>query len=393
MKVKALGVVAVIFCLVGLALVFLQLKPESLEHRGSTNSEISQPVPKFVSESQDANSEILIIDVETGEFSSHDTEGFVEVGIEDLKSMSLSELEFYLSDFRWAMHKLDGFEQAEVDLLMAVFEFNPEVVMSYVSEYYLLSEDAQLVPPKIVAALRYETSEALLKEGFNRYLDVYQSLPVSWLVAGALQSEMTEFFNTGNIQAVPPIVSEYALNDFLNGKVNQYPFAVSLNPPGTITDEQLIEMFLSASPKTIDTGMDELIFDVIALNDIRTYSHLLECLKYQPKKLNIYRQLKDVEGLEIRETINEAMASLEALSEQDKVYFSLMALDYGDIRAFDYLLKNPDKNFSGPVDVNIEFVLKRKIAPPVGGIENVIKWAQEHAAEFQFDSILNKFFI
>jgi hypothetical protein len=85
------------------------------------------------------------------------------------------------------------------------------------------------------------------------------------------------------------------------------------------------------------------------------------------------------------------MANFESLSEKDKVYFSLMALDYGDISAFTYLLNNPVKNFSGPVDVNIAFVLKRKIVKPESGVDDVISWAQERVNEFHYDSVQNKF--
>jgi hypothetical protein len=391
MKVKVFGVVIVTVCMVGLVVGFLKQKPESIVSGESADIAFVESETNAFPERDEASSSLVITDSESNISLYGNNDGFKIISIEDLKLMPLSELEFYLSDFRFSKQDQDGFEQSEADLLMAVFKFSPEVVMSYVSEYFVMMEDSQLVPPKIVGTLLYETSEAALIDGFNRYLDAYHSLPVDWLVVAAMRSEMADFFETGSIQSVPPVVSEYALNDFLNGKVNQYPLALGLNPLGTITDEQLIEVFLKASPKTIDSGMDELIFDVIALNDARTYGHLIECLKNQPKKLNIYRQLKDVEGIPLRNAINEAMANFESLSEKDKVYFSLMALDYGDISAFTYLLNNPVKNFSGPVDVNIAFVLKRKIVKPESGVDDVISWAQERVNEFHYDSVLNKF--
>jgi hypothetical protein len=366
------------------------LKPEPNDTE-LTNKELEVALPVVETNSQ------LVESTEVETPSTNETsqiaDEFRELSLDELRTMSLSDLEFYLSDFRWVHQGDADFEALEEALLMAVFEFNPEVVFSYVSEYYVLMDDAQLAPPALISTLIYDTPEEELKLAFNRYIDAYQTLPVFWLVTQAMRTEMADFFLTGSIESVPAVVSKYSINGFLDGQVSQYVLASALNPPGTISDEQLVSAFLNTPPRTVDEGMDELIFDVIQLRDDRTYPHLLECLKYQPKKLNIYRSLKFLEGIQLEAAVDDMMSNFQSLSEQDKVYVSLIALDYGYKSALTFLLDYPEKRFEGPVAVNIEFVLKQKIQKPAGEVESVIDWAKQHLNEFRYDSELKKFVI
>lgn len=326
---------------------------------------------------------------------SHQTEDnkniqFQPLTLDELSNLTNLDMEIYLADFRWSLQHQADFDRLENDLLMKIFEIRPEVTLRYVSDYIRATEDAQLAPPAIVTSLMHQTPETKLKEAFYQFVDAYQTLPVTWYVARALQTELSEFYDSGNSANVPSILPTYALQSFMEGNVNHYPIASLLSEPGTLSHEQLVDVFLRTSPQTIEDGLNDLLFDVIKLNDARTYEHLLSFLQHHPKKLNLYRQLKGNEQIELSQKVDEMMHQFQRLTEEDKVYFSLMALDAGNKKALSYLLENPVRDYDGPVEVNIEFAIKRILTTP-SGTANKIDWAKTHFDDLTFNPMTSKF--
>jgi len=381
--------IAIIIGTVLLTVFFiLNLKPEASRSTPlETRTDLDKPETKVL--------EVLIQSTDIASVTITETNlptesNFSRLSLEDLLKKSAADIELYLIHFRYEFSTQPSFEEDESELLIAVFSVMPEVAIRYLSEYHSNPLGAQNSGPKIVEHMMHNVPEEELKLGFHKYLDTYQMLPATWYLRAALQTEIFAYFEKGDKTALPPEVANYSLNGFLKGEVSNYPVAYALNPEGAITNEQLIDVFLSTSPRTVDLGMDELIFDVINLQDTRTFAHLLECIQYQPKRFIIYRQLKDVDGLDIEPAIITMMDRFSSMTHENKIYTSLMALDFGNLTALKYLLKHPEKDFQSSVTLNIDFILKQNISAP-NDIKNVIEWAQKNIDNLVYDNHLKSF--
>ena len=316
--------------------------------------------------------------------------GFVTLDSAELRRMSRVDLEFYLSDFNFTYQNYADFEQRESILLNEVFYFAPEVAVRYLTDYRANPESRPMVFSTVVADLFQRHSESDLKEAFNRYLDTYNQLPAGWFMAEAMRTEVTQYIQRDDRSAIPSVVVDYAIKGFLNGDVSNYLTITFLGLRGNITDEQLIDVFLQTSAMTVGDGVEELIFDVLALKDARTFEHLLEFMRRHPKKLTIYRSLAEIEGVEVNSTVHEMMRHFAALTDVDKIYVSIMALDSGDKRALQYLLTHPVKQLDGPVLVNVDYLLKRRVTTPESEVKP-IDWALDHLDALRYDSITQTF--
>ncbi|WP_196157006.1 hypothetical protein [Reinekea sp. G2M2-21] len=316
--------------------------------------------------------------------------GFVFLTGDELRMLTRIDLEIYLSDFYATYLNHMDFEQLESTLLNEVFRFAPEVAVRYLSDYRVNPESRPMVMSAVVADLFRLHPESELKEAFYRYLDTYNQLPAGWFMMQAMRTEVAGFLHQGDPSLIPGEVTEYALKGFLDGEIRNYLTITFLGLRDFITDEQLISVFLQTSPSTLEEGLDELLFDVIALRDARTFDHLLSFMQYHPKKLSIYRSLSEMDEIDISPTIQGLMSRFATLTEDDKLYVSVMALDIGDKAALHYLVTHTGDDFNGPVPVNIKFLLKRRLPKPATDL-TFETWVLQNIDKFEFDAITQTF--